>query len=155
MTLSGRGLSFSNAGGMTAATGSQLLGVRVTGVTGAAVTAAGSYLLVQDSEIVDNTGIGIVYGLSASGAVGAGVEDTHGNRIAGNGGNGISVGPAPGPSTSATTRSAVNAAGDGAQGNGGWGVSVATAGTTIFDNLISGNGDGGITVNDCVGTENT
>src|SRR5215218_6435839 len=39
LTITGRGLSFGNAGGTTAGTGSQVLGVRVTGAPGTAVSA--------------------------------------------------------------------------------------------------------------------
>ena len=109
----------------------------------------GSYLLVQDSEIVDNVGIGLSYGAGASGAVGAGTDDTHGNRIAGNSGTGISVGPGAGAVVIGDNEIGLNPAGDGASANGGWGIANASPRTQIFDNTISGNGLGGITTSEC------
>ena len=148
------GLAVTGAGGTNSDDGSQLFDIRLTDFNGALVV-SGSYLLVQDSEIVDNAGIGLSYGAGASGAVGAGTDDTHGNRIAGNSGTGISVAPGAGAVAIGDNEIGLNPAGTAAAANGGWGVSVGTAGTSIFDNLISGNEDGGITVTDCAATGNT
>ena len=49
------GIEVAGAGGTSDGTGTQLLDLRLTGFTGAAVTVTGSYVLIQDSGVDANT----------------------------------------------------------------------------------------------------
>ena len=147
VTLDGNqhaGLTFAGSGGTDAATGSQVLGFRITDFKTVVLRAATAYLLIQDSVIDANNATVIVdFQSDASGAVGAGPSGSGGNRISGNNGSAIGVTATPGTVLVGNNTIGLDAGGL-AAANAGFGIVNADAQTQIFGNVVSASAASGI-----------
>jgi hypothetical protein len=147
-------LSGEIASGRVAINGNDVSGITVAGagtatqtqifelaLVDAPVDVTGSNVLLADADVSGASGAGVRYGVGAAGTVGGPADQ--GNRIFGNGGDGVLLEGSAGVHVSANRIGL-----DGA--NGGDGIRSSDATAQVFDNTISGNTGAGLRLLACV-----